>query len=80
MEKLAEIAIDNSLTVNLNAQVDQSLLAKNFATIVDALRELQKAQSQSDQKISELSSLKNTISQLNEKVERIEKNVTGQSK
>lgn len=80
MEKLAEIAIDNSLTVNLNAQVDQSLLAKNFATIVDALRELQKAQSHSDQKISELSSLKNTISQLNEKVERIEKNVTGQSK
>lgn len=80
MEKLAEIAIDNSLTVNLNAQVDQSLLAKNFATIVDALRELQKAQSQSDQKISELSSLKNTINQLNEKVERIEKNVTGQSK
>lgn len=34
MEKLAEIAIDNALTVNLSAQVDQSLLAKNFATIV----------------------------------------------
>jgi DNA repair exonuclease SbcCD ATPase subunit len=80
MEKLGEIAIDNSLIVNLNAQVDQTLLAKNFVTIVDALRELQKAQALSEQKINDLSSLKDAFNQLNEKVGKIENNNSQQSK
>lgn len=80
MEKLGEIAIDNSLIVNLNAQVDQTLLAKNFVTIVDALRELQKAQALSEQKISDLSSLQDAFNQLNQKVGKIENNTFQQSK
>ena len=47
--------------------MDQNLLAKNFTTILDALKELQSAQQLSDQKIKDFQSLK-------ERMERLERN------
>jgi hypothetical protein len=44
MEKLGEVTIENSFSLNITYQVDQHLLAKNFSTIIDALKELQQAQ------------------------------------
>lgn len=44
MEKLGDVTIENSLTLAVNCQVDQHLLAKNFTTILNALKELQLAQ------------------------------------
>ena len=54
MDKLGEVTIENSLNLVVTCQVDQALLAKNFSTILEALKELQHAQSQSDQKIKAL--------------------------
>ena len=76
MDKLAEVTIDNSLNVTVNCQVDQSLLAKNFITIVDALKELQKAQALSDQKIADLSSLKGMIEALGQRMDKVEKDIS----
>jgi hypothetical protein len=44
MDKLADITVENSFNLTVSCQVDQSLLAKNFTTLVNALKELQLSQ------------------------------------
>jgi hypothetical protein len=44
MDKLAEITVENSLNLVVSYQVDQTLLARNFVTIVNALKELKEKQ------------------------------------
>lgn len=44
MDKLGDLVIDNSLSLTVSYQVDQHLLAKNFTTILNALKELQASQ------------------------------------
>jgi hypothetical protein len=73
MEKLGEIVIDNSLTLTVSYQVDQHLLAKNFTTIINALKELQLSQQKTDAQLNDLSSLKDKFDQLGLKLDRIEK-------
>lgn len=74
MEKLGDIVIDNSLTLTVSYQVDQHLLAKNFTTIINALKELQASQQRTDSQLKDLSSLKDRFDQLGLKVDKIEKN------
>lgn len=76
MQKLGDISIENSLNFTLNWQVDQNLLAKNFTTIINALKELQQAQRNNESQIKDLSSLKDKFDQLGLKVDKIEKNNT----
>lgn len=76
MQKLGDISIENSLNVTINWQVDQNLLAKNFTTIVNALKELQQAQRNTESQIKDLSSLKDKFDQLGLKVDKIDKNNT----
>jgi peptidoglycan hydrolase CwlO-like protein len=73
MEKLGEIAIDNSFNVTVTCQVDQQLLARNFTTIINALKELQDKQIKTDSQLKDLSSLKERFDQLGAKVDRFEK-------
>jgi predicted nucleic acid-binding Zn-ribbon protein len=61
------------LNVVVSCQVDQHLLAKNFTTIINALKELQQAQLRNESQIKDLSSLKDKFDSLSEKVEKIEK-------
>ena len=56
MDKLAEITVENSLNLVVSYQVEQTLLARNFLTIVNALKELKEKQSLSESKIRDLSS------------------------
>jgi hypothetical protein len=44
MEKLGEITVENSFSLTVSCQLDQNLLAKNFTTIINALKELQVSQ------------------------------------
>lgn len=74
MDHLGEIAIDNSLTLTVSYQVDQHLLAKNFTTIINALKQLQLSQQKTESQLKDLSSLKEKFDQLGTKVEKIEKN------
>lgn len=76
MQKLGDISIENSLNFTLNWQVDQNLLAKNFTTIINALKELQQAQRNTESQVKDLSSLKEKFDQLGLKVQKIEKNNT----
>ncbi len=73
MQKLGDISIENSLNFTLNWQVDQNLLAKNFTTIINALKELQQSQRNTELQIKDLSSLKDKFDQLGLKVDKIEK-------
>ena len=73
MQKLGDISIENSLNFTLNWQVDQNLLAKNFTTIINALKELQQSQRNTESQIKDLSSLKDKFDQLGLKVDKIEK-------
>lgn len=61
MEKLGEVTIDNTVNVSISWQVDQHLLGKNFATIVNALKELQSAQLKQDEMIKDLLGLKEKV-------------------
>lgn len=70
MDKLADITIDNTLNLTVTWQVDQHLLAKNFTTILNALRELQANQAKTDAQLKDLSSMKDRLEQLAQKVER----------
>lgn len=73
MEKLGEVTIDNSLTLTVSYQVDQHLLAKNFTTIVNALKDLQISQQKTESQLKELYSLKDKYDQLGLKVDKLEK-------
>lgn len=75
MDKLADITIDNTLNLTVTCQVDQHLLAKNFTTILNALRELQANQAKTDAQLKDLSSMKDRLEQLAQKVERTGGNV-----
>ena len=68
MDKLSYVTIENSLNLVVSYQVDQSLLARNFVTIVNALKDLKDAQNLSDSKIKDLSSLAEKFKQLSEKL------------
>ena len=70
MDKLGEVNIDNSLSLTVSCQVDQSILAKNFTTIIEALKQLQQAQSLSDQKIKDLLSLKEKVEGLSQNTDK----------
>lgn len=74
MDKLGDLVIDNSLTLTVSYQVDQHLLAKNFTTILNALKELQASQQKTESQLKDLSSLKEKYDQLGAKVEKMEKN------
>jgi flagellar motility protein MotE (MotC chaperone) len=74
MDKLGDLVIDNSLTLTVSYQVDQHLLAKNFTTILNALKELQASQQKTESQLKDLSSLKEKYDQLGAKVEKLEKN------
>jgi hypothetical protein len=80
MDKLGDIVIDNSLTLTVSYQVDQHLLATNFSTIINALKELQLSQQKTDSQLKDLSSLKEKFDQLGAKVDKIEKNSTTNNK
>jgi hypothetical protein len=69
------VTIDNSLNLTVTCQVDQTLLAKNFTTILNALKELQASQQKTDSQLKELSSLKDTLNQLGLKVDKLDKNI-----
>lgn len=66
MDKLEQVTIENCVNIQVNCNVDQNLLATNFTTIVDALKELQQAQSLSDQRIKDLLSFKERVEKLGE--------------
>lgn len=68
MDKLTDITIDNTLNLTVTWQVDQHLLAKNFTTILNALRELQANQMKTDAQVKDLSSMKDRLDQLAQKV------------
>lgn len=74
MEKLGEVTIDNSLNVVISWQVDQHLLGKNFATIVNALKELQGAQLKQEGMIKDLLGLRERVEQIGGTVEKLERN------
>lgn len=61
MEKLGEVTIDNSLNLTLTWQVDQHLLARNFTTIINALKDLQGAQLRQESQIKDLLGLKEKV-------------------
>lgn len=69
------MTIDNSLNLTVTCQVDQTLLAKNFTTILNALKELQTSQQKTDAQLKELSSLKDTVNQMSLKVDKLDKNI-----
>lgn len=79
MDKLADITIDNTLNLTVTCQVDQHLLAKNFTTILNALRELQANQAKTDAQLKDIFSLKEKLEQLAQKVERTGGNVVPSS-
>jgi len=66
MDKLEQVTIENCVNVQVNCNVDQNLLATNFTTIVDALKELQQAQFLSDQRIKDLLSFKERVDKMGE--------------
>lgn len=68
MDKLTDITIDNTLSLTVTCQVDQHLLGKNFTTILNALRELQANQLKTDAQVKNLTSMKDRIDQLAQKV------------
>lgn len=69
------MTIDSSLNLTVTCQVDQTLLAKNFTTILNALRELQASQQKTDAQLKDLSSLKETVGQLGSKLDKLDKNI-----
>lgn len=80
MDKLSDIVIDNSLTLTVSYEVDQHLLAKNFTTIINALKELQISQQKTESQQKDLSSLKEKFDTLETKVDKIEKNSLNNNK
>lgn len=77
MEKLSEIVLENSFTITLNYQLDQKLLANNFAIILNALKHLQAAQHKTDSQLQDLAAVKDRLDQLAHKVDRNTSNNTG---
>ena len=73
MEKLSEIDIQQSLSLTLNYTLDQSLLATNLATIVEALKELQRKQDELTQQQADAANDKSLLDQLDELRRRLEK-------
>ena len=77
MEKLSEVKLDNCLTVAVNCQVDQTIITQNFAIVMEALRELQKAQTSAGSNSNADSSLADQLAELRKRMERIEEREPG---
>lgn len=73
MEKLGDITVENSFNLVVSCQLDQNLLARNFTTIINALKELQNNQQKTDSQIKDLSSLKDKLNSLQQRVDKNEK-------
>lgn len=75
MERLGEINLEQSLALTLNYSLDQSLLARNFTTIIDALKELQQKQdslAKANPASTQDSSLLDELAELRKRIEKVE--------
>ena len=80
MDKLGQVTIENCVNLKVNCEVDQSLLAKNFNTIIEALKELQKCQADSDSKLKDLAGLREKVDKLAEGTGKSENASSSESK
>lgn len=64
MDKLSQISLENTVSVKIDCLLDQELLAKNFAIIIDCLKDLKNQQDKNNSEINNLAGLREIVNSL----------------
>ena len=68
MDNISEISIENTVTVKVDCLLNQDILAKNFAIIMNCLKDLKNQQDQHSASLNGLSTLKEVFDKFREEI------------
>ena len=68
MDKLSQISLENTVTLNIETLLNQNLLVKNFGIIMDCLKDLKGQIDHHTSELNGLSRLKDLVDKLSQDV------------